>query len=557
MDCVMPWIPITPEEMTLSTHNSSPLLQVRDLAIRFQLGDKVIVDAVSGVSFDLNRSETLALVGESGSGKSTTARAIMKLLPRNARLGGGSSIHFDGARIDQLAEKQMLGVRGNRISMIFQEPMASLNPIYRVGSQITEMIMLHQGLTKKQSRTRALDLLKEVMIPEPEARLEQYPHQLSGGQRQRVMIAMAIANQPELLIADEPTSALDVTVQAEILKLIQQLQKNYHMAVMLITHDLTIVRRVSDRVAVMRLGKLVEQSTTKTLFTAPKHPYTQKLLASEPSGEPMMLDPTAPTALDVGALRVSFKLSSGGLFSRQRSTLIAVDDVDLSVRRGETLGVVGESGSGKSTLGKAILRLIENDRGAITWNGERLDGRSKAAMRDFRTRMQVVFQDPFSSLNPRLSIRQIIEEGLVVNGIGKTSRERDSRVRRALTDVGLDPNSLNRFPHEFSGGQRQRIAIARALALEPEFLLLDEPTSALDLSVQSQVIDLLRDLQARYGLTYLFISHDLKVVRALCHRVMVMRKGRVVESGETEQIMSSPQEDYTRRLVNAAIAVEA
>ncbi|MBO1908781.1 ABC transporter ATP-binding protein [Microvirga sp. 3-52] len=543
--------------MIMSTKNSSPLLQVRDLAIRFQLGDRVIVDAVSGVSFDLDRGETLALVGESGSGKSTTARSIMKLLPGTARLGQESSIHFDGTRIDQLTEKQMLGVRGNRIAMIFQEPMASLNPIYRIGNQITEMIMLHQRLTKKQARAHALDLLKEVMIPEPEARLEQYPHQLSGGQRQRVMIAMAIANQPELLIADEPTSALDVTVQAEILKLIRQLQENYRMAVMLITHDLTIVQRVSDRVAVMRLGKLVEQNTTKALFTSPQHPYTQKLLASEPSGEPGQLDPTAPTVLDVDKLRVTYKLSSGSFLNRKRSTLVAVDDVDLSIRRGETLGVVGESGSGKSTLGKAILRLIENDRGAITWKGERLDGKTKATMREFRTRMQVVFQDPFSSLNPRLSVKQVIEEGLVVNGIGKSSRERDNRVRRALSDVGLDPNSLNRFPHEFSGGQRQRIAIARALVLDPEFILLDEPTSALDLSVQAQVIDLLKDLQARYGLTYLFISHDLKVVRALCHRVVVMRKGRVVETGNTEQVMSSPQEDYTRKLVNAALAVEA
>jgi peptide/nickel transport system ATP-binding protein len=451
----------------------------------------------------------------------------------------------------------MLGVRGNRISMIFQEPMASLNPIYRVGNQITEMIMQHQRLTRKQALARALDLLKEVMIPEPEARLQQYPHQLSGGQRQRVMIAMAIANQPELLIADEPTSALDVTVQAEILKLIRQLQDNYHMAVMLITHDLTIVRKVSDHVAVMRLGRLVEANSTKSLFAAPNHPYTQKLLASEPAGEPKPLEPGAPTVLEIQDLRVSFGLSSGGFFKRKRSTLVAVDDVELSIRSGETLGVVGESGSGKSTLGKAILRLIDNDRGSIVWKGDRLDQKCKIEMRNYRTRMQVVFQDPFSSLNPRLSVRQVIEEGLIVNGIGGNGRERDKRVRRALSDVGLDPNSLNRFPHEFSGGQRQRIAIARALVLEPEFILLDEPTSALDLSVQSQVINLLRDLQARYGLTYLFISHDLKVVRALCHRVVVMKNGRVIETGETQRILSSPQQDYTRTLVKAALAVEA
>jgi peptide/nickel transport system ATP-binding protein len=533
----------------------TPLLQVRDLSVRFRLHDHVI-EAVNGVSFSLDRGETLAIVGESGAGKSVTARAIMKLLPRTAEIGPKSRILFDGVRIDRFSEKAMLAVRGNRIAMIFQEPMSSLNPIYRIGSQIAEAIMLHQRLAKKQALARALELLKEVRIPDPEARLEQYPHQLSGGQRQRVMIAIAIANEPELLIADEPTTALDVTVQAEILKLIRQLQGVYRMGVLLITHDLTIVEKVSDRVAVMRLGKVVETRETKVLFRAPEHPYTKRLLASEPSGRPSPAADDRPIVLDVDKMRVSYQLRWGSLFARKTRELIAVDNVSLALRKGETLGIVGESGSGKSTLGKAILRLIHMDGGAIDWKSERLDGRNKAAMRPFRPKLQVVFQDPFSSLNPRLSVRQVIEEGLIVNGIG-SRREREARVRRALSDVGLDPNVLNRFPHEFSGGQRQRIAIARALVLDPEFIVLDEPTSALDLSVQAQVIALLRDLQARYGLAYLFISHDLRVVRALCHRVIVMCGGKVVEAGETGQIMEAPREEYTRRLVRAALEVEA
>jgi peptide/nickel transport system ATP-binding protein len=532
------------------------LVEVRNLSVRFKLDDAV-VEAVRNVSFHVDRGEMLALVGESGSGKSVTARAIMKLLPRTARIPRESEVLLAGTRIDQFSERQMLDVRGDRISMIFQEPMSSLNPIYRVGNQIAEAITLHQRLTKKQARARALELLKEVRIPEPEARLEQYPHQLSGGQRQRVMIAMAVANNPEFLIADEPTTALDVTVQAEILKLIRQLQASYHMGVLLITHDLTIVQKVSDSVAVMRLGQVVETNTTRRLFAAPQSPYTRKLLASEPSGRPNPVAPTSEIVLKTDDLRVEYQLRWGRMFSREMRLLVAVDDVSLELKSGETLGIVGESGSGKTTLGKAILRLIHMDGGAISFRGERLDGRTKAEMRPLRTRMQVVFQDPFSSLNPRLSVRQIIEEGLIVNRIGGTGKERDRRVRRALADVGLDPNTLNRFPHEFSGGQRQRIAIARALVLEPEFILLDEPTSALDLSVQGQVIDLLRDLQRRRSLTYLFISHDLKVVRALCHRVIVMCGGKVVEAGDTDRIMDEPREDYTKRLVRAALEVEA
>ncbi len=532
------------------------LLEVRDLSIRFELDD-ASVEAVKNVSFHVDRGEMLAIVGESGAGKSVTARAVMKLLPRTAVIAPESRIEFGGARIDQFSERQMLAVRGNRISMIFQEPMSSLNPIYRIGSQIAEALIRHQGMTKKQALARALDLLKEVRIPQPEARLEQYPHQLSGGQRQRVMIATAIANNPELLIADEPTTALDVTVQAEILKLIRQLQDSHRMAVILVTHNLTIVEKVSDSVLVMRLGQMVEANSTRRLFERPESAYTRKLIASEPSGRPNPVPPDSKVLLETEKLRVEYHLRWGGMMSRKTSLLVAVDDVNLTVRNGETLGIVGESGSGKTTLGKAILRLIHSDSGEIEWKGERIDGLSKVEMRPLRPNLQVVFQDPISSLNPRLSVRQIVEEGLIVNDIGGNARERDARVRGALADVGLDPNTLNRFPHEFSGGQRQRIAIARALVLDPEFILLDEPTSALDLSVQSQVIDLLRDLQRRRGLTYLFISHDLKVVRALCHRVIVMCQGKVVETGTTDEIMDNPREDYTRRLVRAALEVEA
>jgi len=539
--------------------DSSPkprLLEVDNLSVGFKLDDGV-VEAVRDVSFHLDRGEMLALVGESGAGKSVTARALMKLLPHNAIIGRQSRINFAGRSIDRLSDRQMLALRGNRIAMIFQEPMSSLNPVYRIKTQISESLIRHQRLTKRQAHARALDLLKEVRIPDPDARLEQYPHQLSGGQRQRVMIAIAIANNPELLIADEPTTSLDVTVQAEILKLIRNLQIAYQMSVLLVTHNLTVVEKVSDRVAVMRLGQLLETNATASLFSGPQHAYTRKLLASAPSGRPDPVAPNSEIVLTTDDLRVEYRLRWGGVFSRRSRILVAVDDVKLSIRSGETLGIVGESGSGKTTLGKAILRLIHSDGGLIAWRGERLDNKDKAAMRPYRTRIQVVFQDPFSSLNPRLSIKQIIEEGLIVNRIGGSARERDKRVRAALVDVGLDPNTLNRFPHEFSGGQRQRVAIARALVLDPEFIMLDEPTSALDLSVQSQIIDLLRDLQRRRNLTYLFISHDLKVVRALCHRVLVLHQGKVVETGDADDVIDRPREDYTKRLVRAALEVEA
>ena len=540
----------------MDTQASSRLLEVDNLSVSFKLDDET-VEAVKDVSFHVDRGGMLALVGESGAGKSVTARALMKLLPRTATIGKESRITFAGTRIDQYSERQMLALRGDRITMIFQEPMSTLNPVYRINTQISESLIRHQGLTKRQARARALDLLKEVRIADPEARLEQYPHQLSGGQRQRVMIAIAIANNPELLIADEPTTALDVTVQAEILKLIRNLQDAYRMGVVLVTHNLTIVEKVSDTVAVMRLGRLLETNTTAKLFAAPQNPYTRRLLASAPSGRPNPVAPQSEIVLKTNELRVQYHLRWGGMFRRQNRILVAVDDVALSLRRGETLGIVGESGSGKTTLGKAILRLIHCDGGAIEWCGDRIEAKSKAEMRPYRTRIQVVFQDPFSSLNPRLSTKQIIEEGLIVNKIGGSARERDERVRAALADVGLDPNTLNRFPHEFSGGQRQRIAIARALVLDPEFIVLDEPTSALDLSVQSQIIDLLRELQRRRHLTYLFISHDLKVVRALCHRVIVMHHGKVVEAGDTDEVMDRPHQDYTRRLVRAALEVEA
>ena len=539
------------------TDQSSALLDVKDLSVRFRRDDHV-VQAVDGLSFQVERGEMLALVGESGSGKSVTARAIMRLLPRTATLGQESRIAFGDTRIEAAGEKQMLGIRGKHIAMIFQEPMSSLDPIYRIGGQIVEGIMRHQRLTRTQAMAQALGLLKEVQIPDPEARLQQYPHQLSGGQRQRVMIAIAIANNPQLLIADEPTTALDVTVQAEILRLIRQLQRSHNMGVLMITHDLTVVKSVSDSVCVMRLGRLRESNRTAALFADPKDGYTRTLLGAEPKGRPRPVPDGRPTVLDVTDARLDYTLSWGGFFSRRHRTLAALDGITITLKKGETLGVVGESGSGKSTLGKMILRLLDvKGSGTVVWCGQHLERKTREEMRPLRPKLQVVFQDPFSSMNPRLCVRQIIEEGLIVNGIGTSGRDREERVRQALTDVGLDPNVLDRFPHEFSGGQRQRIAIARAVVLRPEFIVLDEPTSALDLSVQAQVIDLLRSLQERYDLTYLFISHDLKVVRALCHSVVVMHRGRIVESGPTETILDHPAEDYTRRLVRAAFDVAA
>ncbi|HXV30579.1 MAG TPA: ABC transporter ATP-binding protein, partial [Sinorhizobium sp.] len=457
----------------------------------------------------------------------------------------------------KFSKRERRALRGDRISMIFQEPMSSLNPVYTIGSQIIEAIRAHRRVSRHAATERALELLRHVQIPDPEARLNQYPHQLSGGQRQRVMIAMALANDPDVLIADEPTTALDVTVQAQILNLIRKLQQDLGMAVILIIHDLTVVRQFSDYVYVMQLGEVKEHNTTEALFANPQHAYTRRLLASEPSGSANPLPDNAPIVLDGRNVRVSFMLKKGSFFRPELKELVAVDSLSLNLRRHETLGLVGESGSGKTTFGQALIRLINNDGGEIFFDGEPIHDKDRKGMRPLRSKIQIVFQDPFASLNPRLSIGQIIEEGLIVNGIGENRRDRLARVQEALASAGMPANILSRFPHEFSGGQRQRIAIARAIALEPEFILLDEPTSALDLSVQAQIIDLLRKLQDERGLSYLFISHDLKVVRALCHRVVVMQHGKIVEEGPVSEILSNPKTAYTERLVRAAFDVAA
>jgi peptide/nickel transport system ATP-binding protein len=512
------------------------IIDARNIAVTFKV-EHGTVEAVKDISFQLYRGETIAIVGESGSGKSVTARTVMGLLTKRATISKSAVVRFNGEDILKFSSRQRRALRGNRISMIFQEPMSSLNPIYTIGSQIVEAIRVHSKLSRKEAEARALDLLRQVQIPEPEARLKQYPHQLSGGQRQRVMIAMALSNDPDVLIADEPTTALDVTVQAQILNLIRDLQKKRGMAVVLITHDLTIVKQFSDYVYVMQHGEMREHNTTEQLFAAPQHPYTKRLLASEPQGTAKPLP------------------ENSGLFKPELKELIAVDSLGLTLNRHETLGLVGESGSGKTTFGQSLLRLNEPVGGEVIFDGERVDGRSRAEMRPLRSRMQIVFQDPFASLNPRMTIGQIIEEGLIINGLGRTKTERLDRVRDALEAAGMPGNILSRFPHEFSGGQRQRIAIARAVALEPEFILLDEPTSALDLSVQAQIIDLLRKLQDERGLSYLFISHDLKVVRALCHRVIVMQRGQIVEQGPVEDVLTNPNTEYTQRLVRAAFEI--
>ncbi|MFK0337648.1 ABC transporter ATP-binding protein [Agrobacterium deltaense] len=534
--------------------NDAAIIDARNIAVTFRV-EHGTVEAVKDISFQLYRGETIAIVGESGSGKSVTARTIMGLLTKRASVAKSATVRFNGDDILKFSSRQRRALRGNRISMIFQEPMSSLNPIYTIGSQIVEAIRVHSKLSKKQAEARALDLLRQVQIPEPEARLKQYPHQLSGGQRQRVMIAMALSNDPDVLIADEPTTALDVTVQAQILNLIRDLQKKRGMAVVLITHDLTIVKQFSDYVYVMQHGEMREHNTTENLFEAPQHPYTKKLLASEPHGTAKPLPENSGVLLTASGVRVSFMMRYGGLFKPELKELIAVDSLGLTLNRHETLGLVGESGSGKTTFGQSLLRLNEPVAGEVVFDGERVDGRSRAEMRPLRSRMQIVFQDPFASLNPRMTIGQIIEEGLIINGLGKTKAERLDRVRDALEAAGMPGNILSRFPHEFSGGQRQRIAIARAVALEPEFILLDEPTSALDLSVQAQIIDLLRKLQDERGLSYLFISHDLKVVRALCHRVIVMQRGQIVEQGPVEDVLTNPKTEYTQRLVRAAFEI--
>ncbi|MCV9946191.1 MULTISPECIES: ABC transporter ATP-binding protein [unclassified Rhizobium] len=534
--------------------SDTPIIDARNVAVNFKVEDGM-VEAVKDVSFQLYRGETIAIVGESGSGKSVTARTVMGLLSKRAVVSDKSTVAYDGSNILKFSERARRKLRGDRISMIFQEPMSSLNPIYTIGSQIVEAIRVHRRISKRDAQKRALELLEHVQIPDPAARLMQYPHQLSGGQRQRVMIAMALANDPDVLIADEPTTALDVTVQAQILNLIRNLQKELGMAVILITHDLTVVRQFSDYVYVMQLGEVREHNTTEALFANPQDVYTKHLLASEPRGQANPLPEGSDVILEAKGVRVSFMMRHGTFLKPAMRELVAVDSLDLTLRRHETLGLVGESGSGKTTFGQAILRLNTPESGEIRFDNQPIHGLSRSEMRPLRARMQVVFQDPFSSLNPRMTIGQIIEEGLVVNRLGATKAERQDRVREALIAAGMPGNILSRFPHEFSGGQRQRIAIARAIALEPEFILLDEPTSALDLSVQAQIIELLRKLQDERGLSYLFISHDLKVVRALCHRVIVMQHGKIVEEGPVNEVLTHPKTAYTERLVKAAFEV--
>jgi microcin C transport system ATP-binding protein len=532
---------------------AEPLLSVRDLSIAFRRGGHETL-AVDHISFDIAKGETLALVGESGSGKSVTALSILKLLPYPAAHHPSGQIIFKGQDFVPLTERQMRRLRGDDITIVFQEPMTSLNPLHTIEKQIGEILLLHQGLTGAAARVRTIEVLTQVGIPDPQGRLKSYPHQLSGGQRQRVMIAMALANEPDLLIADEPTTALDVTVQAQIIALLKDIQKRLGMSLLFITHDLGIVRKIADRVCVMKDGKIVERGTVEGLFAAPKHPYTQALLSAEPRPDPAPPQPDAPVVLETNQLRTWFPIKRG-LMRKVVGHIKACDGISISLHKGETLGVVGESGSGKSTLGLSILRLISSD-GPIAFMGNQLQGLRFKEMRPFRRDMQIVFQDPYGSLSPRMSIGDIIKEGLKVHHPGMTARDRDQRVIQALTDVGLDPETRLRFPHEFSGGQRQRIAVARALALEPSFVVLDEPTSALDMVIQAQMVDLLRDLQKRHNLTYLFISHDLRVVAALASRVLVMRHGVVVEAGTAAELFRNPQTDYTRALFAAAFKLE-
>jgi microcin C transport system ATP-binding protein len=528
---------------------SAPVLSVRDLRIEFP-GHGQAVAAVRGIDFDIMPGEILALVGESGSGKSATALSILDLLPPDSRARASGSIQYQGTELVGAPQSALRQLRSNRIGMIFQEPMTSLNPIHQIGRQVVEVLRTHQPGSYKILIAKTLDLLHQVGIPDPERRMASYPHELSGGQRQRVMIAMAIANQPDLLIADEPTTALDVTVQAQILDLLREMRERLGMAILLITHDLGIVRTMADRVAVMRQGEIVETANAATLFSEPKHPYTRMLLAAEPKGPPLAVRPNAPEVLCGRDIQVRFPIRSG-VFRRISGHVQAVAGIDLSVRAGETLGIVGESGSGKTTLGLALLRLLPST-GVISFQGRDLEPLKPSQMRELRRRMQIVFQDPYGSLSPRMTVGDIIGEGLRAHRIAMGG-ERERLVGEALAEVGLDTEMRHRYPHEFSGGQRQRIAIARAMVLRPNLVVLDEPTSALDRSVQAQIVDLLRDLQARHGLAYVFISHDLRVVRALASEVLVMRDGKVVERGPAERIFTAPEQNYTKALLAAAL----
>ena len=533
--------------------DKTPLIEIDDLSVSFRQGPE-ITHAVKHVSLTIGEGETVALVGESGSGKSVTALSILKLLPYPQAFHPGGAIRFRGENLMAADDTALRAVRGNKISMVFQEPMTSLNPLHTIERQVGEILIRHRGLPPQAAKARVLELLEKVGIRDAESRLGAYPHQLSGGQRQRVMIAMALANEPDLLIADEPTTALDVTVQAQILALLKNLQKEFGMALLLITHDLGIVRKMADRTYVMTGGQVVEEGPTERIFTDPHHDYTKHLIAAEPKGQPSAPRRDAPVVMETDNLKVWFPIKKG--FMRKTVDYVkAVDGISVQVREGQTVGIVGESGSGKTTLGLALLRLISSE-GPILFDGQAIDGLSSKETRPLREHMQIVFQDPFGSLSPRLSISQIVEEGLLVQNAGLSQTERRTRVSAALQEVGIDPAMQDRYPHEFSGGQRQRIAIARAMVLQPKFVMLDEPTSALDMSVQAQIVDLLRSLQKRYNLAYLFISHDLKVVRALADQVLVMREGKVVEEGPADKIFDAPETDYTKTLMAAAFELE-
>lgn len=528
---------------------STPLVEVKELSVGFRMDGHETI-AVDRISFDIKPGETVALVGESGSGKSVSALSIMQLLPYPQAFHPSGQIVFDGHNLIGADEKTMRRIRGNKITMVFQEPLTSLNPLHTIERQVGEVLTEHKGLRGPAVRARVLDLLKKVGIPNAEERLDSYPHQLSGGQRQRVIIAMALANEPDLLIADEPTTALDVTVQAQILELLKDLKREMGMALLLITHDLGIVRKMADRVFVMTKGKIVEHGATDQVFSSPTHPYTQHLLASEPKGRSLGAPQDGPVVMEADNLKVWFPIRRG-LLRRTAGYIKAVDDVSLTLREGRTLGVVGESGSGKTTLGLALMRLLSSE-GAIRFNGTNIQGLKAKELRPRRRDMQIVFQDPYGSLSPRMSISDIVSEGLRIQQPDINVEQRRSHVSEALGEVGLDPAMQDRYPHEFSGGQRQRIAIARAMVLKPRFVMLDEPTSALDMSVQAQIVDLLRELQRRNNLAYLFISHDLKVVRALADDIIVMRAGKVVEAGTADEVFDTPRTAYTKALLAAA-----
>ena len=535
------------------------LVEIENLQVKFNT-DSGEVNAVNGISFNIKKGETLALVGESGSGKSVTARGIIRLLAENAIISDQTSIKFNGTNINSYSEKEYQNIRGKNISMIFQEPMSSLNPIYTIENQISEVLKIHGKFSDKELKEKCLELLKQVQIPEPESRLSQYPHQLSGGQRQRIMIAIAIANNPDLLIADEPTTALDVTVQTEILKLLQSLQQKYQMSILFITHDLTIVRQISDRVCVMYNGKIKETGITKEIFENPKDDYTKHLLSSEPEERDLHYDKNGRSILSGENLNVTFNTKVKVSGRNKVLSINAVNNISLDLKEGETLGIVGESGSGKTTLGQTLLRLVDREsntdvEGEIKFFDDRIDRLSRKQFKPFRNQMQIVFQDPYASLNPRLSVKQIIEEGLIVALNMKDKNERLNKIENIMSEVGLEPSSMLRFPHEFSGGQRQRIAIARSFVLNPKFVLLDEPTSALDLSIQKQILELLLQLQKNHKTTYIFISHDLRVIRSISHNLIVMKDGSILEQGVAKNILNNPQNDYTKNLIKSAFDI--